>query len=223
VCNVQIQEAPPKQAQEPDKKPYQWRELYAPANIPNWALAALAGWAGVMALRTLRGINKQAALMEKTLVLQFRPKIVVRSGDVHISNVANIGEMPTGSLDFTVANTGGSDAEIIAAEVEVTVIQQLPIILFSASEVFGRFKLRAGEAVPRSVTLSGQVNEAVRWIDSNMPGTIGRASRNIYFVGIIWYEDDLHIKRSMGFYRRYDADSRRFVPIDKEDDREYGD
>jgi len=41
-------------------KPYQWSDLYAPANMPNWALTLVAGWAGIMALMTLWAIRKQA-------------------------------------------------------------------------------------------------------------------------------------------------------------------
>src|SRR6202034_307884 len=39
---------------------YQWHELYAPANIPNWLLVCVGAWAGCMALGTLDQIRKQA-------------------------------------------------------------------------------------------------------------------------------------------------------------------
>ena len=45
------------------KKSYQWIELFSPANIPNWVLAVIAAWAGFMALKTLKAINRQADLM----------------------------------------------------------------------------------------------------------------------------------------------------------------
>jgi hypothetical protein len=64
LCNVQIENGSAKQAPDPGKKPsqYPWRELYAPANVPNWVLALVAGWAGVMALKTLWAIRKQVDL-----------------------------------------------------------------------------------------------------------------------------------------------------------------
>jgi hypothetical protein len=61
---IQVPASPAKQEQDPQPKPYQWRELYAPANVPNWVLAIVAGWAGIMALMTLRAINKQADVMK---------------------------------------------------------------------------------------------------------------------------------------------------------------
>jgi hypothetical protein len=88
LCNIQVQEGSPKQAQEPQAKPYQWRELYTPANIPNWVLAALAGWAGFMALRTLGAIKDQtkvakdaadAALLSAQVVINAeRGRIVLK-------------------------------------------------------------------------------------------------------------------------------------------------
>lgn len=45
----------------PDRKPsgYQWKELVAPANIPNWFLVLVGAWAGWMALGTLNEIRAQ--------------------------------------------------------------------------------------------------------------------------------------------------------------------
>jgi hypothetical protein len=61
----QVPNRPAKQEQAPQPKPYQWRELYAPANIPNWVLAIVAGWAGIMALKTLWAVKKQGDLMTR--------------------------------------------------------------------------------------------------------------------------------------------------------------
>lgn len=65
TSNVPIHVSTAKQEDNPKSEPYQWRELYAPANIPIWALTALAGWAGFMALRTLGAIKTQADLMKR--------------------------------------------------------------------------------------------------------------------------------------------------------------
>jgi hypothetical protein len=59
LCS-QVQVSPTNQENNPQPKPYQWRELYAPANMPNWVLAIVAGWAGIMALKTLWAIKQQA-------------------------------------------------------------------------------------------------------------------------------------------------------------------
>jgi hypothetical protein len=52
-----------------DVKPYQWRELYAPANLSNWILAILAGLAGIVALRTLRATENAAEAAKDSLDL----------------------------------------------------------------------------------------------------------------------------------------------------------
>jgi len=67
VCTVKVENAPTKQASESEQKPshYPWRELAAPANIPNWLLVAVGVFAGWLALRTLKAIKRQADLMER--------------------------------------------------------------------------------------------------------------------------------------------------------------
>jgi hypothetical protein len=67
VCTVQVQETPPKEEHSPQRKSYQWRELYAPTNVPNWVLALVAGWAGIMALKTLWAIRKQSDIQAAAL------------------------------------------------------------------------------------------------------------------------------------------------------------
>ena len=66
---IEVQTSSAKHASEPDKEPskYPWRKLYGPANIPTWFLVGVGFWAGLMALRTLKSINRQALLMEGQL------------------------------------------------------------------------------------------------------------------------------------------------------------
>jgi len=172
---------------------------------------------------SVEAVDRQADVMEKTLVLQFRPKIIVRCGDVHTSNVARIGELPVGILDFTVANTGGSGAKVLTCEVEVLAFITPPSPMFCHSHQFPSFELKPGESTPHWAELRGDVNEAIRLVDSLHPGTIGRSqAKHIYFVGVIWYEDRIGIRRSMAFSRRYNADLKRFIEV-PDPDREYSD
>ena len=48
-----------KQDSNTESSGYQWHELLAPANIPNWCLMLVGIWAGGMAYWTLRNIEKQ--------------------------------------------------------------------------------------------------------------------------------------------------------------------
>ena len=65
---LQVQLTPAKQENDPEEKPsgYQWKELLAPANIPNWVLCFVGGFAGWAAFKTLKAIKRQANTMDKT-------------------------------------------------------------------------------------------------------------------------------------------------------------
>jgi hypothetical protein len=63
---IHAENATGNQTQESSEKPSQYplRELYAPANVPNWLLVVVAGVAGWLAFKTLTAIKKQAEIME---------------------------------------------------------------------------------------------------------------------------------------------------------------
>lgn len=44
----------------------------------------------------------------------------------------------------------------------------------------------------------------------------------VYFVGTVWYKDDLGIERSTGVFRKFDPKERSFLPV-KDSDVEYSD
>jgi hypothetical protein len=44
---------------------YPWRELLAPANVPNWFLVIVGGVTGLFVYKTLKSINRQADLMKE--------------------------------------------------------------------------------------------------------------------------------------------------------------
>jgi hypothetical protein len=67
TTTLQIQTAPAKQEPNADSRPpgYPWKELLAPANVPNWVLCVVGGFAGWAAFKTLKAIKRQADLMEQ--------------------------------------------------------------------------------------------------------------------------------------------------------------
>lgn len=75
---------PTNEQKQTSPKPYQWRELYAPANIPNWVLAILAGLAGYLAWRTLEAIKKQVEWM-KTQAVQMALQLEQMEGQNKIA------------------------------------------------------------------------------------------------------------------------------------------
>lgn len=66
--DLQVQTAAPKQEEGAKEKPtsYPWKELLAPANIPNWVLCIVGSIAGGSAILTLNSIRRQANTMDKT-------------------------------------------------------------------------------------------------------------------------------------------------------------
>ncbi|HWB32794.1 MAG TPA: hypothetical protein VG714_06450 [Acidobacteriaceae bacterium] len=109
VSNVQVKPATPEKPDQSQTEPegYHFRELWAPANIPNWVLAALAGWAGFMALRTLWAIKAQADHMERQNSLAFnekRPRMALLP--CSWTSLAN--SVPV--IQMRVTNIGGSKA-----------------------------------------------------------------------------------------------------------------
>lgn len=141
---------------------YPWHELWAPANVPNWGLF-LIGLAGTTAaVWTLRVIKSQASTMEsqaaimkaqtelteRTLVLQYRPRVVIRIENVLASNFAPLGSPSEGRVMYSVSNTGGSVAHIVDSRVTVEVLngeQKIPYYLHNLRWVEVD-KLEAGES-----------------------------------------------------------------------------
>jgi hypothetical protein len=62
---IQAQGGAHKQEKSTQEPPgYPWKELLAPANVPNWALVLVGGITGWFVYKTLRAIKKQAEIME---------------------------------------------------------------------------------------------------------------------------------------------------------------
>jgi hypothetical protein len=115
LCN-DSQGATPVEKQQPSPKPsdYSWRELYAPANIPNWILAGI-GILGIgAALLTLRSINKQAVLMERQAKeMSYQNRNTIKSERAWV--VVSVKENSPGEYIFTAKNEGRTPAKIQSA------------------------------------------------------------------------------------------------------------
>jgi hypothetical protein len=211
---------------------YPWRDLYSPANIPNWFLVGVGFWAGLMALRTLRAIDGQLKEMQKvseieskTLILQYRPKIIVRNVKALQFNF-DLGKPWECEIRFQIVNTGGSPAHITTG----SYIQ----LVSALGHDFGKIEMKWGDqCLMSSVTLEpGQgitVEEYLpagvlfdlQWENFNQ-GVETQPLRYLYFTGVIDYADDLNIPRSTGIYRGFDPRTRDFIPK-KESELEYSD
>jgi hypothetical protein len=176
--------------------------------------------------RQADSMEAQAKLTERTIVLQFRPKVVVRVGQVKASNVAPLMEQATGTLEITLVNTGQTNAKVLQAQFEAIAVDFGASIgntrIFDDSKNF-TFDLVAGAFENFTIQLSGRVNDAIRWADDRLAGKVlGDATKGIYLVGFVVYMDDIGIKRQTGCFRNYSPPNKSFVPSENSD-REFVD
>jgi hypothetical protein len=169
----------------------------------------------VMGNQTLE-IQNQATIMERQLVLDKRPKIIIRNlyftkiqathGFVAVSGV-QVGSTCMGQ--FYVVNAGGTNAHIKEIYCESdTYPEVLPMMRPYEGKVGEKVEmtLAPGQSVPcvfqRDAPLSIADSDAIY------------AAQHIFFrvIGQIGYTDDLGIYRRTSFCRQYDRGSARFIP-----------
>ena len=235
---IQVQEGTAKQEQYADPKPadYPWRELYAPANVPNWFLVSVGFWAGLMALRTLKSIDRQADQMEgqlremqkvsdienKTLILQYRPRVIIRNTVTKDFSVS-IGDLIKYTLAFQLVNTGGSPAYIIRGEMSLLAVSAHGVgdirFVEGTQDLIDARILQPGQRENFEDVLDSTIIADAEWSNFHE----GKASiHSVYLLGTIWYRDDLSIPRATGIHRKYDPENRRFV-AQKDNEEEYSD
>jgi hypothetical protein len=224
------------QAQRSQGHSHDWKEAIAPSTWSNWALFLAAVLAAFFAWRTLRAIGRQADQMEaqlvemekvseienKTLILQYRPRVIVRN-TVAKEFTAGGSEQAICRLAFQVANIGGSPANITGGE-----IYMLAVSLHGEDDI--RFIESTHGIVEQRTLQPGERENFEDVLESNIPTDAGwsdfhesRASiHSIYLIGTIWYRDDLSILRQTGIHRKYDPKSRRFES-DQTSEQEYSD
>jgi hypothetical protein len=193
-------------------------------HLENLASAADASSKATTEIQT--AIQKQAELMGKTLVLQFRPKVIIRVVQVKTSNIAPLMEQATGTVEIALVNIGQTHAKVFTAQFEAIAVDFGVSIgntqVFENAKNFA-FDLAGGAFENITLPLSGRVNEAIRWADDRLAGKVlGDARKGIYLVGSLAYVDDVGIKRQGGCFRNYDPSIKSFVPS-KNSDREYVD
>jgi hypothetical protein len=123
----QVQLGSTEQAKESEHKAYQWGELIAPANVPNWFLVGVAFWAGLMAVKTLKAIRIQADLMKiqadlmavqsQQMIDSERPWIIAHMEQSKMSCLLDNGNV---RFTWSVKNVGKSPAKLIEAGARVT-------------------------------------------------------------------------------------------------------
>jgi hypothetical protein len=175
---------------------------------------AMGGQSKLMAGQ-LREMEKSREIDTKTLILQYRPKIIVRDATASDFNVAELGKPAQGKVRFIMVNTGGSAAHIDGGWVAVWSAESpssSPIeIKQGKEERIGAFTLQPGEETPLERVLNTGVTNSIQWANFHQ-AIKTEPSRYIYLVGVINYRDDLGILRRTGINRTYDPKTKTFVP-----------
>lgn len=173
----------------------------------------------------LSEMQKSWEIENKTLILQYRPKIIVRAAKV-LQFSYELGKPWECEIKFTIVNTGGSPAYIVAG----AKIALMSCIAHDIGNIdlkdgdpflFSPFTLQPGQEVLIQESLPTGAIFDLEW-ENFRRGIEVKPLRYLFLMGTIYYTDDLNIPRSTGISRGYDAKTKAFVPR-KEEEEEYAD
>jgi hypothetical protein len=179
--------------------------------------------AGEQTDKLIEHAERQATAADKTLILQYRPRIAVRNVRVIRANT-EIGKSGELTLSCQVVNIGGSAARRITGSVHVfscvaSDVEKIDFIHGEERE-FSLDALEPGQRNSYEDTLpTGTVNDE-GWFTFYGGETVPR--HYVYLWGNVWYFDDLGIPRQTGIYRKFDPKYMRFEP-EKDSEQEYSD
>lgn len=185
--------------------------------------AQLMNRQALIMVHQLKEMRKVSEIENRSLILQYRPKLIVRSAKAADFNTA-LGLQARCRMEFQLVNTGGSAAHIFAGEIRllaVLAISEHDIRMMHGTEHgIGITSLQPGVGTNVEEWMTTGALVDTEWMDFYE----GRAAerRYLYLQGTIWYRDDLGIPRRTGLSRKYDPSTRRFTP-EKDSEEEYSD
>jgi hypothetical protein len=209
-----------------------WCEQVAAPVVANWPLLAVAIWGILVARRTLNAIETQGNLMDKqlkemekareietkTLILQYRPKIVVRDAKALEFNF-KLGEPGEGKIQFTVVNKGGSTAYITGGTIWLcsSIGHNVGNIETKVGQdgLIDTFALQPGEDIRISSSLPTGTENDLKWANFHA-GLKAEPLLFLTILGVVHYKDDLGIPRRTGINRSYDPKTKTFTPSNSE-------
>lgn len=169
----------------------------------------------------LEEMQKVSEIENKTLILQYRPKIIVRFASASEFNLADLGKPATAKVQLTIANTGGSPAHISVGQValwwtEVSSSHSNRVVIHEGTgSPIGESTLQPGEQYRWAATLNMDAINDLQWVNYH-EGLTTEDYRTLRLVGALYYTDGLNIPRSTGIHRNYDPKMKNFKPSDAE-------
>jgi hypothetical protein len=160
----------------------------------------------------LEEMKESRKIETKTLILQYRPRIIVRNASASDFNVAELGQPAQGKVQITIINSGGSPAHIKGGTIALwsTEVSSAPTEIKKGNDnPIGEFTLQAGEDREYEGNIGTGATHDLNWANYHA-GHQTTPMKSLYLVGTIMYEDDLGIPRRTGIFRAYDPKTYSF-------------
>jgi len=182
----------------------------------------------ILAALQWAAINRQAKISNKTLQMQFRPRIKVRNVVTQLIPVIKdepeydailLGNSPIAG-HFCIVNVGGTDATVTEVHAEVTwqyfeLPMSRPYDEKTPHPLSNPVTLKSGQSItwPFESAIALDINpyritRPDAWKDNQT-----RPPRRLYVLGVIVYVDDLGLERRTAFCRCLDPTIKRFVVV----------
>jgi len=216
----------PKKCDDPkDYMPWWYVLISWPEGIGGWALLATGFFIACQSLEMRKGGD----IAERTLILQYRPRVIVRSAAASNFNLADLGKTSTAKVKLTVVNIGGSTARITGGVVALWWAHAShseysnKVVLRTAPDksIGGDVNLEPGERAVWEETVDMDATIDLQWANYHA-GLETKDHRTVILVGTVYYRDELGISRQTGIHRKYDPKTSEFV-ANKESEQEYTD
>lgn len=156
---------------------------------------------------------------EKNMILQFRPKVIIRGG-----HVIDADRLEEATMEFAITNIGASAATVLETELVAKLVNypSPTFSLFEQSFPISLLKLEPGMGHLHTFTLDKETTAAIQQMDFDHRNKSDNGKKTILFAGTLRYRDELGILRRTGIFRGYSAAQRRFVSL-SDPDYEYAD
>ncbi len=168
-----------------------WKEAFYPGTWSNWALAVLAGWAGYMALSTLRVIEGQSSIM----VNKERARLNVEVDPLQqfeINQQSRISE-----IKFRVVYYGTTEAFKVTTQVWVEIRDDSDSA--PSAGAIGT-NLRIPRVIAKDTILEDQRFTISPPLTGDLLQSVQNGEKFVHFFGWIRYTDIFDKQRETGFY-----------------------
>jgi hypothetical protein len=189
---------------------------------PEWWLVVVGFLTfGIVCYQSVK-TAESAEVAERSLILQFRPRLLIRSVVVIPGDLLTIEKdrrKPT-SIEFTVTNIGGSVAHITkrVSKLEFFENHFLPPIPPYDDKMADNKELKVSPGQHHTFSVSIARSLEYGFVIMGTDDIV----REVYFFGYLRFRDEVGLVRSIGFCRQYDPISKRFNVVN-DPDYEYAD